>query len=241
MELEHSHNSADIAKRLSRGARPNYLRDWVFGGIDGAVTTFAIVAGVVGASLSPKIVIIMGLANLIADGISMAAGNFAATKTERDELASVRAMEEKHIQNNPKGEREEIRQIFAAKGFSGRALDTVVDTITSKRSLWISTMVAEEHGLSETVRKPLTSGMATFVAFVLCGSVPLIPYLLLAPEPAFAAAISMTIVVFFVIGSLKSQWSLQRWWTSGLETAAIGCAAAGAAYLIGYALRGLAA
>ena len=241
MELEHSHKPADIASRLSRGARPNYLRDWVFGGIDGAVTTFAIVAGVVGASLSPTIVIIMGLANLIADGISMAAGNFSATKTERDELAKTQSVEENHIRTNPEGEREEIRQIFAGKGFDGEALETVVSTITKNKRLWISTMIAEEHGLSETVRVPAISGLATFIAFVICGAVPLIPYVLLAPENAFVVAISMTIVVFFVIGSLKSKWSLQRWWASGLETVLIGCGAAGAAYLIGYALRGLAA
>ena len=102
-------------------------------------------------------------------------------------------------------------------------------------------MIAEEHGLSETVRVPAISGLATFIAFVICGAVPLIPYVLLAPENAFVVAISMTIVVFFVIGSLKSKWSLQRWWASGLETVLIGSGAAGAAYLIGYALRGLAA
>lgn len=241
MELDHSHNRAAIASRLSRGARPNYLRDWVFGGIDGAVTTFAIVAGVVGASLSPNIVIIMGLANLVADGISMAAGNFSATKTERDELAKIRSIEEQHIRTNPEGEREEIRQIFAIKGFSGRALESVVDTISNNKELWISTMIAEEHGLSQTVRIPVVSGLATFVAFVICGAVPLIPYVVLAPTNAFATAISMTIIVFFVIGSLKSKWSLQRWWVSGLETVVIGCGAASAAFIIGYLLRGLAA
>ncbi len=237
MELEHSHSPTAIATRLSKGASPNYLRDWVFGGIDGAVTTFAIVAGVVGASLSPKIVLIMGIANLVADGISMAAGNFSATKTERDELDKTRSVEEDHIRSNPEGEREEIRQIFALKGFEGEPLETVVNTITGNRKLWVSTMLSEEHGLSETVRNPLTSGLVTFLAFILCGAVPLVPYLLLSPNHAFVVATTLTIIVFFGIGSLKSNWSLQRWWISGLETAFIGCAAAGTAFLIGYSLK----
>ncbi len=237
MELQHSHSPTAIASRLSKGSSPNYLRDWVFGGIDGAVTTFAIVAGVVGASLSPKIVLIMGIANLVADGISMAAGNFSATKTERDELARTRSVEEEHIRTNPEGEREEIRQIFARKGFDGESLETVVNTITSNRKLWISTMLSEEHGLSETVRNPSISGLVTFFAFILCGAVPLFPYLLMSPNHAFVVATTLTMIVFFGIGSLKSNWSLQRWWVSGLETAIIGSAAAGTAYLIGYSLK----
>ena len=143
MELEHRHDPAAIAARLARGARPNYLRDWVYGGIDGAVTTFAIVAGVVGAALSANIVIILGLANLIADGVSMAAGNYSATKTEHDELERTREMEHRHIAMDPDGEREEVRQIFRAKGFEGETLDRAVEAITADRERWISTMVTE--------------------------------------------------------------------------------------------------
>lgn len=241
MEVRHSHKPDDIAARLAQGAQPNYLRDWVFGGIDGAVTTFAIVAGVVGASLSPTIVIIMGLANLLADGISMAAGNFSATKTEIDELERLRTIEEDHIRTDPQGEREEVRQIFAAKGFDGDALEVVVDTISKNKKLWVSTMLAEEYGITDTIRSPLKSGIMTFIAFLMCGAVPLIPYLFFPGDAAFAIAVSMTVIVFFIIGSLKSQWSLQRWWVSGLETLLIGCGAAAVAYGVGYALRGLGA
>ncbi|MGV1015589.1 MAG: VIT1/CCC1 transporter family protein, partial [Methyloceanibacter sp.] len=71
--LEHGHHPREIAKRLKTGPKASYLRDWVYGGIDGTVTTFAIMAGVVGASLSAGVVLILGVANLLADGFSMAA------------------------------------------------------------------------------------------------------------------------------------------------------------------------
>ena len=81
---EHSHTREGISERLSQARRPNYLRDWIYGGIDGTVTTFAVVSGVAGAQLSSQVVIILGLANLLADGFSMAASNYSGTKTEID-------------------------------------------------------------------------------------------------------------------------------------------------------------
>ena len=237
MTLEHKHTVEAIRLRLTEGAKPNYLRDFVYGGIDGAVTTFAIVAGVVGASLSAHIVIILGLANLLADGISMAASNYSGTKTELDDLKRLRETENRHIAVDPEGEREEIRQIMSMKGLDGDALELVVNAITSDRERWIDTMLYEEYGVGGTMRDPMTSALATFAAFVVCGAVPLIPYLLLPNGIAMPFALTMTSIVFFAIGSLKSRWALSRWWISGLETLVIGLAAAFAAYAIGYLLR----
>ena len=235
--LEHGHQPAEIAKRLSAGPRVSYLRDWVYGGIDGTVTTFAIMAGVVGASLSPTVVIILGVANLLADGFSMAAGNYTGTRAERDEYDQLRHMEERHIKLAPEGEREEIRQIFKAKGFEGEALEAAVKIITERPKRWIDTMMREEHGMPAVTRSPLRAALYTFLAFVLCGSVPLIPYALRLPEPELPSTI-MTGLTFFVIGSLRSRWSPTPWWRAGLETLAIGLLAAGVAYLIGGMLKG---
>ena len=236
--LEHDHDRRSVRGRLMAERRPSYIRDWVYGGIDGAITTFAIVAGVVGASLSARIILILGLANLIADGLSMAASNYSGTKTEVDELARHRAIEKRHIREMPEGEREEVRQIMAMKGLEGDALDAAVEAITSNEETWVRTMIADEYGLTENLRDPLKSGLSTFAAFVLCGAVPLAPFLFLPPDSAFTISLAMTLVVFFAIGSLKSRWALTRWWASGLETLAIGSVAALAAFAIGYALRG---
>lgn len=234
--LEHDHSPEAIAVRLAAGPRVNYLRDWIYGGIDGAVTTFAIVAGVVGAELSAKIVLILGIANLIADGFSMAAANYSSTKVENDDYRRIRTMEEKHIRLHPEGEREEIRQIFSAKGFHGEALERMVDIIASNRDHWIDTMIAEEHGLSNVLRSPFKAAISTFIAFVLCGCVPLLPFIFNLPASAVLATIT-TSLVFFAIGSIKARWSTQYWLLSGLETLLIGLSAAGLAYAIGRGLE----
>jgi VIT1/CCC1 family predicted Fe2+/Mn2+ transporter len=234
MALEHDHDPASIRARIAARPEALYLRDWIYGGIDGAVTTFAVVAGVAGADLSVTIVLILGFANLVADGFSMAAGNYSGTKAERDEAARVLAMERRHIRRVPDGEREEIRQIFAAKGFEGRALETAVGVITADEDRWARTMLVEEHGLAPVERSPWIAAAATFSAFIACGLVPLLPYLFGA---GLTASVAMTGVVFFAIGSAKSRWSLIPWWRSGAETLAIGMTAAGLAYAVGWALR----
>lgn len=239
MDLEHGHSPKDIAARLSDAGRPSYIKDMVLGGIDGAVTTFAIVAGVAGAALSAKIVLILGVANLVADGFSMAAGNYSGTKAERDRVQLIRQLEERHIELYPDGEREEVRQILALKGLSGKGLEDAVATITSDREQWVRLMLTDEHGLAPVSSDPLRAAIATFLAFSVCGAVPLLPYLLSVQDP-FRVATLGTGVIFFAIGAAKSRFVLAPWWREGLETLAIGAAAAGCAYLIGNMLAGLA-
>src|ERR1700676_3365266 len=91
--LEHSHTKEEIQARLTRDTHGNYLRDWIYGGIDGTITTFAIVAGVVGADLPGTVVLVLGLANLIADGFAMGAGNYSGTKAEIDDYRRLLAIE----------------------------------------------------------------------------------------------------------------------------------------------------
>ncbi len=236
--LEHGHNPRDIARQLKRGPHVSYLRDWVYGGIDGTVTTFAVVAGVAGADLSTKTLLILGAANLFADGFSMAAANYSGTKAEIEEYEQVRRMEERHVELAPEGEREEIRQIFHAKGFKGEALDSAVDVITAKRQRWIDTMMTEEHGLPPVSRSPARAAAMTFIAFLLCGSIPLSPFVAGVPASLWAST-AMTGITFFSIGSLRSHWSPAPWWRAGTETFLIGIGAAGLAYLVGVLLSGL--
>jgi VIT1/CCC1 family predicted Fe2+/Mn2+ transporter len=195
-------------------------------------------AGVIGANLPPGVVIILGVANLLADGFSMAAANYTGTKAELDEYRQLRRMEERHVDLTPDGEREEIRQIFRSKGFAGEALEKAVSVITERRERWIDTMMAEEHGMPAAIRSPLRAALMTFIAFVLCGSVPILPYALKLSDPLWPATI-MSGLTFFAIGSLRSHWSPAPWWRAGLETFAIGMAAAGVAYVVGVLLKGL--
>ena len=232
MELEHGHSTAEITARLSPGTQTRYLRDMIYGGIDGAVTTFAIVAGVQGAGLSTYVIVALGVANILADGFSMAAGNYSGTKADLDDRRRLQAVEERHIEQAPEGEKEELRQILQQRGLSGQVLADATAEIASNRDKWIEIMLTDEYGLSLEQPKPLRAALATFVAFLLAGSVPLLPFLLGMPN-AFQIAIIATGLTFFAIGAAKSFWSLSPWWQSGFETFSIGALAASIAYFVG--------
>jgi VIT1/CCC1 family predicted Fe2+/Mn2+ transporter len=236
--MEHEHSIEAIAARLAAGPRQNYLRDWIYGGIDGSVTTFAVVSGVAGARLSPWIILVMGFANLLADGFSMAASNFLGTKAEHEDLKRLEAIEYRHVELAPEGEREEVRQIFQLKGFAGEDLDRMVQLVTADRKRWVRTMLTEEYGLPSEIRSPWIAAISTFSAFLVCGLVPLLPYLL-AVAHAFEVSIIMTGTIFFAIGSAKSKWSTDSWWRSGLTTLLVGVIAAALAYAAGVVLRSL--
>lgn len=212
--------------------RKSYLKDTVYGAIDGAVTTFAIVAGVAGAGLSPTIIVALGLANVLADGFSMAAGNYSGTKAERDDLHRLRSLAHERAETDPEGERRTLRAILSRKGLSGRLLEEATSAVAADREAHVEIMLVDGHGLSPVEPHPFRAAVATFVAFLAAGLVPLLPFLVGAAR-AFEVSVVLTGIVFFAIGALKSRWSLSHWWRSGLETLAIGGVAAGIAYVVG--------
>lgn len=223
--------------------RSSYLKDIVYGALDGIITTFAIVSGVTGASLAFIIILILGFANLIADGISMGVGNYLGTKSERDYYKTERRREEWEVKNIPEGEREEIREIYRKKGFKGKELERIVTVITSDKKLWVDEMMTYELGLMEERKSPAKAGLATFLAFIAAGFVPLISYVLaisfapIAPH-SFIVAVILTAITIFVIGSLRTLVIDKKWYIAGLEMLLIGGAAAIAAYYIGFIVSG---
>ncbi|MCB9665010.1 MAG: VIT1/CCC1 transporter family protein [Alphaproteobacteria bacterium] len=237
LQAEHSH--AAIRQRLARPTRPSLLRDAVLGGIDGGVTTFAVVSGALGGGFSPMVVVVLGFANLLADGLSMAVGNYLGTKSQREALELARREEERHIDLVPEGEREEVRQLFAAKGFEGEVLDRIVATITEDRRLWVDTMLTEELGLTLQVPDPLRAAAATFVAFLVVGLVPLVPFLVpgLSVDHAFLASGVATAVAFVLVGLAKGRVLERPLLRSGLETLLTGGGAAAVAWTVGAWLR----
>jgi vacuolar iron transporter family protein len=236
--MEHEHSPDAIRRRLETGPTHNYLRDWIYGGIDGSVTTLAVVTGVAGAQLSYWVILVLGFANLFADGFSMAASNYLGTKAEHDDWRRMERIEHRHIELEPEGEREEVKQIFERKGFEGKDLQRMVELVTADRERWVRTMLMDEYGLPHAVRSPWVAALSTFTAFLICGLVPLLPYLFESAR-SFAISIALTGVVFFVIGSIKSRWSTSTWWHSGLTTLLVGGIAASLAYVTGVALRSL--
>jgi VIT1/CCC1 family predicted Fe2+/Mn2+ transporter len=240
-ELHAQHKAEIIEVRLSAAKQNSYLGDAVLGSIDGCVTTFAVVAGTTGAALPAGVAIILGLANLIADGFSMAASNYQRAKSEHELLERARAVEEMHVREVPEGEREEVRQIYAAKGFEGELLEEIVRVITQDRKLWVDTMLTEELGLRLQPPKAVMAAVTTFLGFCVAGMVPLLPYLLpgLTQSLVFPVSAFLAGVTFFAIGLLKGRVLQQPFLKSGLDTLMVGGAAAGLAYLAGVLLHGV--
>jgi VIT1/CCC1 family predicted Fe2+/Mn2+ transporter len=236
--MEHGHSPDEIRRRLESGPKHNYLRDWIYGGIDGAVTTLAVVTGVAGAQLSNWIILALGFANLFADGFSMASSNYLGTRSEHDDWQRLKQIENRHIDLAPEGEREEVRQIFERKGFEGEELDRIVQLITADRERWVQTMLMDEYGLPHAVRSPWIAAFCTFTAFLICGLAPLVPYLF-STEHSLTLSAVLTAIVFFVIGSVKSRWSTASWWHSGFTTLLVGTIAASLAYFTGVVVKRL--
>ncbi len=223
-----------------------YLEDFVYGGIDGSVTTFAVVAGATGASLTPGIVIILGFANLVADGFSMAISNYLGKKSEKERVKKLRRQEEKEVDVIPHIERQEIMDIFSKKGFEGELLEKVTDVITADRKVWIDTMMKDELNVCEyEQRNPKKAGLYTFIAFILIGLIPLLSYVLsyftdIINSHVFIVSIILTVIALSVVGAVRGHIVEKSRAFMAFETVMIGGAAAALAYLVGYLLRSLA-
>ena len=241
--LEGEHTPTAISARLERTG-VSYLSDWVLGAIDGAITTFAIVAGVLGAGLSAGIVVVLGVANLLADGLSMAASRYLGAQAELERRAHARSRERHHITVVPDGEREEVRQILEAKGFAGADLEQAVEVITADEEIWIEFMLTEELGFAPQPDRPIGAAVATLLGFTFCGALPLTPFIV----DAFAGDVTspgawsagLTALAFGLVGAYKGHLVGLARLPSALKTLAVGGTAATLAFLVGYLLRDLA-
>ena len=226
------------------GKQQKYLGEFVYGGIDGSVTTFAVVAGAAGAHLEPSIVIILGLANLIADGFSMSVGSYLSKKTENEQYRKHRNIELWEIDQWPEREREEIRTIYKEKGFTGDLLEQIVAHIATDKEKWADEMMLGEHQMIPEQKSPLMMGLVTFISFFLIGFIPLAAYvwhfIQSAPHPVNLLQIAslLTLFAFVGIGYLKSYVAQTNKWRSIIETVLLGAVAASLAYFAGSLLEG---
>ena len=219
-----------------------FLGEFVYGGIDGSVTTFAVVAGSAGASLDSSIIIILGFANLIADGFSMSVGSYLSNKSELENFEKHEQIEYWEVENLPDAEREEIREIYRAKGFEGKLLDEVVDVITSDKDRWVDVMMKEELEMMKQSKSPLAMGTVTFFSFILVGFIPLLIYVIdyiseAEMQNLFRTSILLTSVAFILIGLLKSFVNEKSMLKGISETLFLGSAAAVLAYYVGNILE----
>lgn len=218
-----------------------YLGEFVYGGIDGSVTTFAVVAGSVGAGLDSVIIIILGFANLLADGFSMSVGAYLSTKSERDNYHKHKKIEYWEVDHMPEMEREEVREIYRQKGFEGKLLEQVVEVITADKDRWVDVMMKDELGMIKEEKSPFAIGAVTFSAFVLVGLVPLFvyvwDYLLGFNADPFLWSSILTALAFVIIGFLKSYVTETSHFKGIMETLILGVIAAAVSYLVGDVLE----
>lgn len=223
----------------------NWLPDFVYGGIDGSVTTFAVVAGVTGAHLSVPIILIMGFANLLGDGFSMATGKYLSDKSELDRIQKIKTLEEQSILEKPGEEKDEVKDIFRKFGFRGRDLKRAEQIITSDPKIWVKVMLNHEFNVIEENINPVKGAMTTFLAFLTIGLIPMLGYVL---QPIFRwtddrlvfwATSVATLGALFLVGTVKSRFSDRHWVATGMETAMVGGFAASIAYFSGDVLARL--
>lgn len=220
-----------------------YLGEFVYGGIDGSITTFAVVAGAFGAHLESSIVIILGLANLIADGFAMSVGSFLSAQSQKQQYNKYEQREYWEIEHLRLSEVQEIREIFEAKGFEGELLERVVEKITENKDHWVDMMMKHELEMVPENRSSIAIGLATFLSFILVGFIPLLIYILDYIERLdvnlFLISSILTSIAFIAIGWLKSYVTNSNKVKGIIETWLLGASAAALAFVVGGILEKL--
>jgi vacuolar iron transporter family protein len=244
MKLKDSHNEDNLHhQRGFLKSYEAYLGEFVYGGIDGSVTTFAVVAGAVGAGLDSSIIIILGFANLLADGFAMSVGAYLSSKSEKDNYQKHKQVEYWEVENLPEVETEEIRDIYRAKGFEGELLEQIVAVIIADKHRWVDVMMKEELNMIEETKSPFKMGAVTYFAFILIGVIPLLTYVWDYVRPIdgnlFFIASTLTAVGFIIIGIFKTYVTQTKIWKGILETLSLGAIAAFVAYFVGDLLEHL--
>jgi vacuolar iron transporter family protein len=212
----------------------NWLRDVILGGQDGLVNILGIILGVIAAGGSKTVLLATGFAAAITESISMGAVGYTSAVSERDYYQAEQAREAEEIDATPEAERQEIRDIYAAKGFAGDLLERVVETITANRDRWLATMMDEELHL-QPVQAPdiLRSAVVITIATLIGHLIPLLPFAWMSRTPALITAIVLSALVLFGVGFYSAVTLVGDWRKKGLQMVAIGLGAAAIGFLIG--------
>lgn len=231
-------------KKNSRNRNGKYIKSIVYGGLDGIITTFAVVAGSVGGELSFRVVLILGFSNLLADGFSMAVGDFLSTKSQNEYEKTVRHKKQIDIMQHPEQEAKQIKNSFTEQGINEHDADLLVTTLAKYEKPFVNQIMKMEYGSNTTEDSPLKNAIVTFLSFSIFGIVPLLIYVLSMYIPgllqnAFYIAALLTGMTLFILGAVKSKVTQSNWLRSGFEMLVVGGLAALVAYGVGVILGGL--
>ncbi|MBI4181430.1 MAG: VIT1/CCC1 transporter family protein [Candidatus Aenigmarchaeota archaeon] len=237
-----------VLDQLHRGKKPHgevhstaggYIREVVFGFNDGLVSNFALVTGVAGAALGPAVILVAGLAEMMAAAISMGMNAYLSSRAQIEYYLEEIAREKREIENDPAHERQELRELYRLKGFEGGLLDKIVATLSRNKKIWLRVMLEEELGISETqFASPAKIGVIMCIAALVGGFVPLIAYLFLPVALALPASWAISLAGIFLLGAAKTRVTKRNWIRSGLEMLTLGFIAALATYWLGTFIGG---
>ncbi|MDX1535596.1 MAG: VIT1/CCC1 transporter family protein [Candidatus Spechtbacterales bacterium] len=229
-----------MIKKL-RKLSSKYIKDAVYAANDGIVTTFAVVASVIGANLEPVVVLILGVANLFADGFSMATGNYLGTKSEGDQYKHHRAKEEEILSSSPKRAHKEVANIFKGKGYSEEDISTLTGLVGKNKNFFLDFLLFEKLGIDPVGKgEAFRASLITFISFLTVGLIPLAPYMFIKDSgTAFLVASIFVALSLFIVGAARTVFADSHWFKGGLEMMIMGGTAASIAYIIGAVLRTL--
>jgi predicted membrane protein (TIGR00267 family) len=233
--LEKQH-SEDIKYHLvgDPHRRASGLSDIILGGQDGLVNVLGVILGVAAATHDPRIVLVAGLAATFAESVSMGAVAYTSTLADADFYEAERAREFRHITEVPHLEKNEVREIYARKGFKGDLLDRIVETITANKDVWVAVMMSEEHRLSPgNRRQAFRTALVVGFAAVVGSLIPLTPFFLFPVVHSMWVAVAITALVLFGVGAYKARTMVGHPGKSGLEMAVIGTLSALVGYVVG--------
>lgn len=221
----------------------DFIKNIVFGGLDGIITTFAVVSGATGGGLGVDVILILGFSNIFADALSMGVGDAVSSKAEHEYIRAERRREAWEFENFKEGEIKEMVDLYESKGMSRADAQLVIKTMSKYEDFFIDVMMLEELQLvvPGDDENPMLDGAVTFASFVVFGLVPLLSYAIFAAadlnlqtQDLFTIACVLTVISLFILGAIKSQFSVKPWWRGGLEIMTMGTFTAATAYFIGW-------
>ena len=228
------------------GRTQEYLKQIIYGGNDGIVTTFAIVAGFAGAAadgvaqIGGLAVLVFGLANLFADAVSMGLGEFLSLRSQHDLYRARRDSELREIKSNPQHEQMELFEILRQRGLPAGEADTTAAILARHPEMMADLMMTYEFGMQDPDEEsPALNGFFTFGSFVLFGSVPLVPYFLYDPtDRTFALSLAATFLALVTLGLLRWNATGEKLVRTVGETVLVGTVCAAVAFLVGWIVGG---
>jgi predicted membrane protein (TIGR00267 family) len=212
----------------------NSLRDAVFGIQDGLVSTLGALTGIAVGTQNRNAVAIAGLVIITVESLSMAAGSYLSSKSQKQLLERMLKDEEESIEKDPQGEKKEIWEMYRARHYTDKEIAMIEKRLFSDKKLLLEDMAHKELGICpRTLEEPGANAVVMGVSYVVGGMIPMVPYLIFSLPTALPVSVLVTVGTLFVFGGLKGMLVKQPWWRSGLEMLFVAGLAGAAGYFIG--------